>query len=281
MSFTKIEVASYTPAWNKGVTGAESHAYGKTISLEHRKTLSAIKKGGGNPSWNGGSTNWRRKVANHWSSKLNRERIEGNCCSSCGSTESLEADHIEPVGENPEKAFDVSNMQLLCESCHRRKTNTERQTARHTVTWYPVTSIENAGTQVTYDIEVEHESHNYVANRLVVHNSQRYCSESFFDYTEPELNEDQRELYIEAMISASDAYRDLIRAGMKKEDARMVLPNATTTELIVTGNLQAFKDFIALRTVPAAQYEIRQVALGIERVLQAECPNVFGELNDE
>ena len=62
----------------------------------------------------------------------------------------------------------------------------------------------------------------------------------------------------------------------KKEDARMVLPNAATTELVATGNLQSWLDFIALRTDKAAQWEIRQVALEIERQLQIECPNVFG-----
>jgi thymidylate synthase ThyX len=61
----------------------------------------------------------------------------------------------------------------------------------------------------------------------------------------------------------------------------MVLPNATTTELVVTGNLHAWKDFITLRTTPAAQSEIRYVAKDIQSILRLECPNIFGLTNGE
>jgi len=79
------------------------------------------------------------------------------------------------------------------------------------------------------------------------------------------------------MKELDNAYNSLMRLGMKKEDARMVLPNAATTQLVVTGNFQSWLDFINLRTNKAAQWEIREVALEIERQLSEQCPNVFGE----
>ena len=59
----------------------------------------------------------------------------------------------------------------------------------------------------------------------------------------------------------------------KKEDARFVLPEATTTELVVTGNFQAWLDFIALRADTHAQWEIRNVAKTINNILAKELDN--------
>ena len=122
-------------------------------------------------------------------------------------------------------------------------------------------------------------SHQFVRSKHLdfLQRSQRYCSEEDFDYVNPVTHAGlMRDVFDEMMIDAQYRYSTLIESGMKKEDARMVLPNAATTELIVTGNLNAWKDFIALRTDKAAQWEIRQVALEIERTLKIECPNVFG-----
>ena len=74
---------------------------------------------------------------------------------------------------------------------------------------------------------------------------------------------------------AHNAYKYLIAQGVKKEDARFVLPQATATELIVTGNLQAWLDFIQLRNIPAAQWEIREVAKTINNILAENVPEIF------
>jgi len=121
-------------------------------------------------------------------------------------------------------------------------------------------------------------SHQFVRSKHLVflQRSQRYCSEGGFEYVEPVFNNvDEMITFRTAMEDASIAYNRLIELGMKKEDSRAVLPNATTTELIVTGNLQAWKDFIKLRSTKAAQQEIREVALDIQEKLMVECPNVF------
>ena len=43
-------------------------------------------------------------------------------CVSCGSVHRLQVDHIEPVRDRPELAWDLDNLQTLCASCHSRKT---------------------------------------------------------------------------------------------------------------------------------------------------------------
>ena len=70
-----------------------------------------------------------------------------------------------------------------------------------------------------------------------------------------------------------ELYKELIENGTKKEDARFVLPEATTTELIVTGNFQAWLDFIQLRADKHAQWEIREVARTINNILAKELDN--------
>lgn len=72
-----------------------------------------------------------------------------------------------------------------------------------------------------------------------------------------------------------DVYDRLIASGIKKEDARMVLPAGVATELYVVGNLQAWKDFVALRSGKEAQKEIRDVAISINNLLADNCPNLF------
>jgi len=125
-------------------------------------------------------------------------------------------------------------------------------------------------------------SHQFVRSKHLdfLQRSQRYCSEKEAEYVTPDalLNSTG---YREAMNNAWKHYGDLLQSGVRKEDARMVLPNATTTELVVTGNLHAWKDFIALRTTPAAQSEIRYVAKDIQNILRLECPNIFGLTNGE
>lgn len=106
--------------------------------------------------------------------------------------------------------------------------------------------------------------------------SQRYCNESDAQFITPESLADNRE-YSNAIEYAVYAYNELVAAGVKKEDARMVLPASTTTELVVTGNFQAWLDFINLRNTKEAQWEIRALAQEIKSRLEDVAPNIFGE----
>ena len=72
-------------------------------------------------------------------------------------------------------------------------------------------------------------------------------------------------------------YKSLINDGVKKEDARAILPMNTSTKMNVTGNLQAWWSFFVLRLNPHAQTEIREVAEAIYALLQQEYPLVFTE----
>lgn len=55
-------------------------------------------------------------------------------------------------------------------------------------------------------------------------------------------------------------YDDLRARGIKAEDARYILPNAATTNLVMSGNLRTLLDFYSKRASKQAQWEIRELA---------------------
>ncbi len=124
-------------------------------------------------------------------------------------------------------------------------------------------------------------SHQFVRSKHLdfLQESQRYVDNSaHLEYYTPEdiaKNPKFLEYYDAAMTTAHRLYKYLRAQGIKKEDARYLLPNAVNTKLIVTGNFQAWSDFITLRSDPAAQLEIRQVALTIKEILHEQYPKLF------
>ena len=78
---------------------------------------------------------------------------------------------------------------------------------------------------------------------------------------------------------AENAYKNLIVLGIKKEDARFVLPLATTTSLIMTANFREWRHVIELRTNKKAQWEIRELAEKILAILVEAAPAVFSDLS--
>lgn len=107
--------------------------------------------------------------------------------------------------------------------------------------------------------------------------SQRYCSEFGIAFVLPQHPNDQslEDEIAKHYMAGLELYRKLLEHGYKKGEARYVLAQAATTELIVSGNFQAWIDFINLRTDKAAQWEIREVALEIQRQLHELSPSIF------
>jgi thymidylate synthase (FAD) len=85
-------------------------------------------------------------------------------------------------------------------------------------------------------------------------------------------------IFLESVLSAQQAYSQLIRMGVPIEDARYVLPQAMPTRLVVTANFREWRHIISLRTAPEAQWEIRELARWIQEILVKEAPSVFEDL---
>lgn len=89
------------------------------------------------------------------------------------------------------------------------------------------------------------------------HKSSKQCSGKSLD---PDGQTRSDNYYTEALESIEKAYFGLLRSGVSKEEARMILPLSFMTEVIWTCSLQAVLHFITLRKDPHAQFEIRVLA---------------------
>ena len=56
-----------------------------------------------------------------------------------------------------------------------------------------------------------------------------------------------------------------------------MLPNATETRIVVTGNYRAWRHFVAMRASEHADVEIRALAVACLRELQRIAPNAFAD----
>jgi thymidylate synthase (FAD) len=123
--------------------------------------------------------------------------------------------------------------------------------------------------------------------------SQRYVPERDAAVVEPDAIAADPELhkkFVAATEASIAAYDDLLsglearfadepnatlRRKQARQAARAVLPNATETRIVVTGNYRAWRHFIAMRATEHADVEIRDLAVACLRQLIAVAPNVF------
>ncbi|RLG41485.1 MAG: FAD-dependent thymidylate synthase [Thermoproteota archaeon] len=104
-------------------------------------------------------------------------------------------------------------------------------------------------------------SHQFVRHRTLsfTQQSQRHVKPGDF-YLPSELSESVIRLMTKEVSRSFDLYEKLVKMGVKKEDARYILPQAVTTRLFVSGRKIAWNHFLDLRLDPSAQAEIRKVA---------------------
>jgi len=134
--------------------------------------------------------------------------------------------------------------------------------------------------------------------------SQRYVSENNFTFvTPPEIAAvpEAKAVFEQAMEQSVQHYRTLagileekhhkalLEAGeeekaarrkatkMAIEDARFVLPNACDTKMIATMNARSLLNFFRHRCCYRAQWEIRQVADEMLRLVVGVAPTLFGK----
>jgi thymidylate synthase (FAD) len=124
-------------------------------------------------------------------------------------------------------------------------------------------------------------THQLVRHRLmsVSQQSQRYVDEQGFTYVVPEgLPRQFTEDYHNDMKIIQQMYGKWRDRGLKKEDARFVLPNACTSEIVVTANFRQWRHIFSLRISPKAQWEIRKACRLILEILRQHAPACFEDI---
>jgi thymidylate synthase (FAD) len=125
--------------------------------------------------------------------------------------------------------------------------------------------------------------------------SQRYVDESDAAFVMPPAIQGDEELeaawqeqvsqaqaaYVAAVERLMDRYswvEDRVhRRKMAREAARSLLPNATETKIVVSGNIRAWRTLLELRLGEGAEREIRRLAVKLLETLRGEAPRFFAD----
>jgi thymidylate synthase (FAD) len=302
LSFSKKEVSSYTEVWNKNKFGYKTSLI---VSDSHKDAIRKARSGSKSNWWKGGCDRSERLKIADWCQTIRSKKLKefNYSCAKCLSNKKLELDHIVPVWKNKELSYDYDNIQVLCSSCHDEKHSLDgdpkiwRQ--KHdgnklTVKFTKIEKIEFLGNRQTFDLEVENKNHNYVANKILVHNSQRYSQSTSFEdiewrmqgKTNRQVGDEEVDLSPElkyevdtTLTNCKELYDKLIKNGLAKECARMVLPLTTSTTLYMTGNIRSWLFYLELRTKEDTQKEHRIIAEEIKKIFVKEFPVTSCALN--
>jgi thymidylate synthase (FAD) len=123
-------------------------------------------------------------------------------------------------------------------------------------------------------------THQLVRHRIASYSqkSQRYVNEKNFTYVTPytiQKNKFLNETYNNFMNNIMEFYTRLTNNGIPAEDARFILPNACTTNIVMTMNIRSLGEFFAKRMCKRAQWEIREMAEKMSSMCRDIAPTFF------
>lgn len=126
-------------------------------------------------------------------------------------------------------------------------------------------------------------SHELVRHRLASYaqESTRYCNykDKDIEFVRPSyLNESSYELWTNAMLTAEEAYNQMIKNGCTPQQARAVLPNSLATTIVVTANLREWRTIFKLRCAKDAHPDMRYIMLRLLSDMYKLFPPVFEDI---
>jgi len=303
ISFKKDENKDFKKGlqpWNKNITGYK-------INIKKRKHNPL--KGDKSHFWRGGISSERELIGTWATQNAFKVHQKYNfTCQKCGlSSKNLHAHHIIPVTADITKAYDFENLITVCKNCHYKihetveseiefakevlsqnyeikiidwYNNPKRLKGKLAVHYSPIIDISFLGKEDTYDIEVEGNNNNFIANGIVVHNSARYkeLKEDKF-YLPEDWNEiypsgdgfklglDWKEILEDYTIQGNILYHQCLEdltpiLGRKraKESARFFKTYNSQIQADILFNMRSFHNFLTQRMDEYAQLEIRIIA---------------------
>jgi thymidylate synthase (FAD) len=218
---------------------------------------------------------------------------------------------VDLIAHTPDPEKVVAAAARLCYSPHGVTTLLERMDddeIRRLVSILSEMGHQSPFEHVSFTFAIEGISrsltHQLVRHRIASYSqkSQRYVREGGFDYVVPEsvkLRPDLKAVYLKAMQDQQQSYNELadglkeyhlktlLKDGVSSkkaegmaekmaiEDARYVLPNACETKIVVTMNARSLLHFFNVRCCNRAQWEIRQLATEMLRLVKKVAPQLF------
>lgn len=134
-----------------------------------------------------------------------------------------------------------------------------------------------------------------IANELVRHRiasfaqeSTRYCNYSkekfggelsfIRPYYIDDLSEEACDAISDSCLWAEKLYLQLIKDGLRPEQARCVLPLCLKTEIVITANYREWRNIFKLRTPVAAHPQMRELMCPLLLEVQKKIPVVFDDI---
>ena len=279
LHYTQKETSSTYTIWNKDIKGEDSHSYGRVLDITAREKISKnlVKELG---HTKGGH---RSRYSSYWEADFRRTPLLekfGYKCAKCDCKENLEVDHIKPCFSHPELAFDEDNVQILCKECHREKSIEDAVLSKQTIKFGMLISKDLVGIEDTYDMEIDHKSHNYVANKILVHNSRRYVSGSrvpFEFYVSDKMKfisihkDDESDIHFDSddfHRICEERYYQALEKGVKPQEARRVIPQSAYTQIWGAFMPNQLDNYFKLRLDKHAQWEIQQTAIAMQELIK-------------
>jgi thymidylate synthase (FAD) len=157
-----------------------------------------------------------------------------------------------------------------------------KEILKKVVSYGHVSVIEHAN--FTFSIEEVSRAltHQLVRHRIASYTqqSQRYVeistdNENWYVIPPTVDTEEKRKKFRERMKTIAQWYQDSVESGMTAEDARFYLPNACKTNIVVTMNARELLHFFNLRCCNRAQWEIRDIALEMLKLVKKVAPIIF------
>jgi thymidylate synthase (FAD) len=123
-------------------------------------------------------------------------------------------------------------------------------------------------------------SHQLVRHRIASYTqkSQRYVEDDVPEFVVPRSIQSDKKLmqvYQDVVSHAVGAYKEMRKHMIPKEDARFCLPGGAATDISVTMNFRALREFFKKRCSKEAQWEIRAIAEQMREMLAKHAPAVF------
>lgn len=117
----------------------------------------------------------------------------------------------------------------------------------------------------------------------------RQSSTEDLDLTKMKLSSDEAAMFVEGvetvqdvvnavLTDSMDLYKLLLKKGVAKECARMVLPLTTQTTLYMKGTVRDWIHYLNLRTDEHTQAEHRQIAIAIQQIFTEKFPVIAGAI---
>lgn len=142
-------------------------------------------------------------------------------------------------------------------------------------------------------------THQIVRHRIASYSqeSQRYCNytkdkfgneitfilpQAFADdYLDTEYATDmfsEHGYIFEKLEDIERVYFNMLEDGFRPEEARMILPNCTKTELVMTANIREWRHFLKERTSKAADPQIKAVSIPLLNEFKDLLPDLFFDI---